>query len=898
MSTSFNHASSALERIDTSTLITIVDDNHDTILFEPAFNTLVSSSSVPTINIEFVGYVLQYPNPEQPVIYPLYSPPLGLDTLKSQLAVVGYLENPIVHSLALELPGYEVPLFAAVAQAMETTIPFLNLWWVQGWTGLDTVLHGVYHYMDVAHTHEPEVKVHLAVYPFGNYVSVVPGIDTSVDGSTILQTTWISSLAMTFDTPHTTMGHQQPRSSKKVLAAHSLHQIMEMCQSWCRALAYLHMLLRIAICCGCCDNPHLLVNMEFATHRLKLIRSIWPECLLRANVTSEDLETVLTKVTQLPMSHSDVLALASPWVTQFMYDNRRVVVNSMDNPRIFGLCGFFGLAQRGIIVDLLRMFTCPHAHMLPIEVNFLQTLPSLSNAYFALQLNGFTAFLMHQIAKELIYHMIFRTMSMCPIRFTIADLEPATFRTVANPPVETLALAGSSCYQALWARLLSLCGANETMPDYPSAAQIHSELCETAVMLLQQENDPNIARLRAELRQLCVIIPIVGCLPDIIDSAIMMSPRFNLYTYAHNSTTAAVIFLMPGMNPTSKNPCSSSKLAGRSITPNPCHSWEREGCCYPASLMAIAIGHHFDGHQPSLYTTRLHAIYHLSDNTLPGSNISKPINETALLAWLQAEGRDMLPDSLLTTASMLSGWVNTHDIIALLDVSLREITMQTQLQQEEDMSYAGFHSQVAFSAQKPPVDNIAYVEASPELNPVSLNHFEPSQVIRDKCNAWLHVPSHFLDITQVDSNATGTLGSPKAAEISPGGSDTRQSNDQFLSLPRSLKIRVDNVTYRAYMNATFAEAKPLYIHDNGSFKAKEQKTHKVLKSDIYILGLKKQCTQSKVDMLSEAISRISEFATSSGSAVTHASLLPDDYIEDRFDNWVSTSYGSSDIEYL
>lgn len=169
---------------------------------------------------------------------------------------------------------------------------------------------------------------------------------------------------------------------------------------------------------------------------------------------------------------------------------------------------------------------------------------------------------------------------------------------------------------------------------------------------------------------------------------------------------------------------------------------------------------------------------------------------------------------------MLSGWVNTHDIIALLDVSLREITMQTQLQQEEDMSYAGFHSQVAclmedrmhwaqmeislfsnaianlceyletkiiqvshdvqctvpgphemllaVSAQKPPVDNIAYVEASPELNPVSLNHFEPSQVIRDKCNAWLHVPSHFLDITQVDSNATGTLGSPKAAEISPG----------------------------------------------------------------------------------------------------------------------------------
>ncbi|KAG1899894.1 uncharacterized protein F5891DRAFT_1189373 [Suillus fuscotomentosus] len=117
----------------------------------------------------------------------------------------------------------------------------------------------------------------------------------------------------------------------------------------------------------------------------------------------------------------------------------------------------------------------------------------------------YTTFLILQIAKELVYHMIFRTTSTSRIRFTIADLEPATFRTVANPPVDTLALAGSSCYQALLARLLSLYGANEAMPDYPSVAQIYSELRETAIMLLQQENDPSITRFRAELRQLCVI---------------------------------------------------------------------------------------------------------------------------------------------------------------------------------------------------------------------------------------------------------------------------------------------------------------------------------------------------------------------------------------------------------
>ncbi|KAG1899895.1 uncharacterized protein F5891DRAFT_1189374 [Suillus fuscotomentosus] len=305
-------------------------------------------------------------------------------------------------------------------------------------------------------------------------------------------------------------------------------------------------------------------------------------------------------------------------------------------------------------------------------------------------------------------------------------------------------------------------------------------------------------------------------------------------------------------------------------------------------------------------------------------------NETALLAWLHTEGRDTLPDSLLTTASVLFGWVDTHDIMALLDVSLREVTMQKQLQQEEDMSYAGFRSQGAclmedrmhraqmeislfsnaianlceyletrnypISTQKPStVNTITYVEACPELSPIRFNHFEPSKVIQDKCNAWLHAPSHFLNITQADSNATGILGSPKAVEIS------LMPDDQFLSLPHSLKTWVDNVMYRAYMSATFAEAKPLYVHDDDSFKAKEQKTPKVLKSDIYILGLKKQRVQSEVDMLSEAISRISEFGddvTSSGSAMTHASFVPDNYIEDGFDDWVSTSYASSDVELL
>lgn len=72
--------------------------------------------------------------------------------------------------------------------------------------------------------------------------------------------------------------------------------------------------------------------------------------------------------------------------------------------------------------------------------------------------------------------------------------------------------------------------------------------------------------------------------------------------------------------------------------------------------------------------------------------------ETAMICWLQKQGRDtvsighmiivvfslyfQLPDSLFVTASVLFGWVDSHDLMALLDVSLREVA--TQLEKETD----------------------------------------------------------------------------------------------------------------------------------------------------------------------------------------------------------------------
>lgn len=86
-----------------------------------------------------------------------------------------------------------------------------------------------------------------------------------------------------------------------------------------------------------------------------------------------------------------------------------------------------------------------------------------------------------------------------------------------------------------------------------------------------------------------------------------------------------------------------------------------------------------------------------------------------------------------------------------------------------------------------------------------------------------------------------------------------QPDNLLISLPRLLKTWVDPVTYRVYMSASLAETKPLCIDNSNGFKQKDKKSLDVLKSDIHILGLKKQRAQAEIDMFSEALARVAEF---------------------------------------
>ncbi|KAG1868588.1 hypothetical protein F4604DRAFT_1927123 [Suillus subluteus] len=405
---------------------------------------LVSFFDTPATNVEFIGYLLLG---TQPTLYPLYCPPAGLVELQPELTLVAYLSTPMIHSPVYESLETEVPVYVLILRTTPT--PFLNLHWIRGKTGYDNVMHGVYDHASVASADEPETVIHLARHPSGYYVPVpelpapklvpapklpvpapkllVPEVENSVSGSSILPTmSWVESSVMVSTTGTGTVMLARP---KKVQAEHSLHKVMQTCPNWRKALAYLRVLLRIALCHGHSDNPHVLINVDYAKRRLELICSCWPDCLFRANIAPEALETVLTKDSKAPMTHAEVLTLA----------------------------------------------------------------------------NGFATFLTHQMTKEMVYHIVFRTTTMSRIRLTITDLEPAIFRNAPHPPVDTLALVGSCCYQALLARLVSMWGTADIMPDYPTPVQIYAELCEAATMLIQAEDDPGIVPFKAELRGLCTI---------------------------------------------------------------------------------------------------------------------------------------------------------------------------------------------------------------------------------------------------------------------------------------------------------------------------------------------------------------------------------------------------------
>ncbi|KAG2094641.1 uncharacterized protein F5147DRAFT_657117 [Suillus discolor] len=221
----------------------------------------------------------------------------------------------------------------------------------------------------------------------------------------------------------------------------------------------------------------------------------------------------------------------------------------------------------------------------------------------------------------------------------------------------------------------------------------------------------------------------------------------------------------------------------------------------------------------------------------------------------------LLPDSLLITASVLFGWVDPLDLIAILHISLRVSAVERQLQQEEYtsitflvqggcclMEQRMYRAQMEVSLFSKAIANV-YEELNTQYHPPTCQ----KKILREHPVVHVGTPlSVHDDVLSVDFDRSR----PSKA--------TREKCEAWLST--SWQFQTD-----------FPQTREVYEH----------------------------VSKSEVDIFSEAIAHTAGIqctndgtCTSSGSAMTYESHLPsnasdDDWSNDWFDNWFDDSVSSN-----
>ncbi|KAG1838675.1 hypothetical protein C8R48DRAFT_782335 [Suillus tomentosus] len=234
-------------------------------------------------------------------------------------------------------------------------------------------------------------------------------------------------------------------------------------------------------------NPHLL-NFE---RKADAIRDTWPQALLLANIRADDLEEVASLTSSTPMSRENVLKLANPSLSEFIYDARRLALCTIGHSHAgFGFDDVpAGVLLLDLVQGVLQQFMRPKSNRFPIKDN------------------GFAWFFGCQIAKEIMWHIIFRSSPTHGVRLVLADMEPATFRNVDHPPFPTMSLLGSSCYSAVLEKYSDLTNIPvDLLTQYPATEDVYDQLCETAVELVGQSDDEDHPKLMTDLSNLCRIV--------------------------------------------------------------------------------------------------------------------------------------------------------------------------------------------------------------------------------------------------------------------------------------------------------------------------------------------------------------------------------------------------------
>ncbi|KAG2051224.1 hypothetical protein BDR06DRAFT_973938 [Suillus hirtellus] len=494
------------------------------------------------------------------------------------------------------------------------------------------------------------------------------------------------------------------------------------------------------------DTPSLflLVMADYAAEQKALIESIWPQALTHCNLQLMDLELVLAIPNKNIMSEAEILALGNPWFSLWMYDNKHHMKDSMMiNGTGFDLKHIFGVALHDKIIALTLKLMRLQASCLPLADN------------------GLVWFLENQITQESVYHMIFWYNNIPSCHLSLTDLDPMFFKDAAHPPMATLSLVVTSCYEVLL--------------DYiDSKAEDFHGFISSNKMFLQISNKNALCR-KANVQQ---DVTYLTWQYNIHPSHLLMKPICHelLQNRKGNMTMCQV------------DECLAQQTAWPGY-PRWCKEFDHQKC-------AIAL--------PLLPTNSIVLNLDVLGITHSESNI--------------------LPDSLFTTASVLFELVDPLDIKALIEVSLKKDAMQTGLQQEAE-----------------------------------------------SCLEYLKRKGHFLMEERMDqaqlevslfSNTIANLCEELNGRCHPTSSSVNPE-----------KLVTPNTVWPSKKNAMHGSALTLqypYPHDHILRKQlhnKELKSLQVPKSDFHILDLKKQCIQSKVNMLSEAIVCIAKFHNNNDGSI-------------------------------
>ncbi|KAG0702398.1 hypothetical protein DFH29DRAFT_999347 [Suillus ampliporus] len=211
--------------------------------------------------------------------------------------------------------------------------------------------------------------------------------------------------------------------------------------------------------------------------------------------------------------------------------------------------------------------------------------------------------------------------------------------------------------------------------------------------------------------------------------------------------------------------------------------------------------------------------------------------ENTLKAWLQKQGREILPDSLFITVSVLFGWVDPLDLITVLQVNLNVVAMEKQLQQGELTSISfllrGGRCYMEERMYRAQMEVTLFSKAIANLcEELDTKYYPPTAPLPRK--------PVYIEACQVPSLVNFDCIRPSTTLYEH--ERLSRPNGQFISLPCLMKSWVGGVTYRAYVSTSYADYvdnKPLGISINDTFTSKKEKSLDILKSDFQTLELKK-----------------------------------------------------------